>query len=128
MLLGWEAQNTLFFAYFCDHTFLTSCPCMHAYACIRIMGKWQTSCLDDLSCRVLYVAFGGNQICVWGESFSAGNLAFRSLTIGAGAAETFWLGDHAQGSGPGTATGMLAMPSSAVLIVSMREPESSKAR
>eukprot|EP00750_Incisomonas_marina_P016047 INCI18867.2.p1 GENE.INCI18867.2~~INCI18867.2.p1 ORF type:complete len:686 (+),score=109.53 INCI18867.2:143-2200(+) len=48
----------------------------------------------------------GGEICVWGESFSAGNLAFRSLTIGAGAAETFWLGDHPQGSGPGTATGL----------------------
>ncbi len=47
----------------------------------------------------------GGEVCAWGESMAASNLAFRAVTIGAGAAETFWGGSHAQGSGPGAAAG-----------------------
>ena len=35
----------------------------------------------------------------------AADLGFRATTIGAGAAESFWLGEHAGGQGPGTAAG-----------------------
>lgn len=43
---------------------------------------------------------------MWGESMSGdGSLVFRSVTIGAGAAETFWLGNHSIGQGPASAGG-----------------------
>jgi len=47
----------------------------------------------------------GGEVCCWGESMDSENIGFRAMTIGAGAAETFWLGPHSQGVGPGSATG-----------------------
>ena len=47
----------------------------------------------------------GGEVCAWGESLSSGNLAFRTLTIGAAAAENFWR-EHEQGHGVGEARGL----------------------
>ena len=40
-----------------------------------------------------------------GESLGSGNLAMRSFSIGAGAAESFWR-VHAKGAGPASAQGL----------------------
>ena len=49
----------------------------------------------------------GGQVCAWGESMggSGYGLNFRALTIGAGAAETFW-GKHSQGFPVSRAAGL----------------------
>jgi hypothetical protein len=47
----------------------------------------------------------GAEICMWGESGSAGNLAVRAFQIGAAAAENFWK-NHTKAVGPGAANGL----------------------
>jgi len=49
----------------------------------------------------------GGQICAWGESMAGGSMGmdFRALTIGAGAAETFWR-EHESGTSPSQASGL----------------------
>ena len=47
----------------------------------------------------------GGEICMWGESLNQGNLAMRSLQIGAAAAEPFWRKNN-KGSGPGSPNGV----------------------
>jgi len=47
----------------------------------------------------------GGEVCAWGESLSSGNLAMRTFTIGAAAAENFWRA-HEEGHGVGEASGL----------------------